>query len=178
MPLPDPPKREKFYNQEEFEEALGYWQEHVGHIRGMADRAHISKNYPEQDCRTDGKAQAQEEGDAPTLQQAVAVIDACIETVDILIEHLYEADEDQAHEATSVMLLQVIVFDGPDSAVMQLLFPVLDRLQRLIACSNFAEALEQATLFKTQLQEVRHLVQLELTAQETGTQDEPVSRGC
>lgn len=158
MPLPDPPKREKFHNQEEFEEALGYWQKHVGRIRGMVDRARASKDYLEHDRRKDGQAPALEEGDTPTQQQAVAVIDACIETVDILIEHLSEADEDQAHEAISVMLLQVMVFDGPDSAVMQLLFPVLDRLQRLIGCSNFAEALEQSTLFKTQLQEVRHLV--------------------
>ena len=158
MPLPDPPKRENFHNQEEFEEALGYWQEHVGRIRGMADRARTSKDDLEHDRRKDGKAAAQEEGDRPTRQQAVAVIGACIETVDILIEHLSEADEDQAHEAISVLLLQVMVFDGPDSAVMQLLFPVLDRLQRLIACSNFADALKQSTLFKTQLQEVRHLL--------------------
>ena len=36
--LPEAPKREQFESQEEFEEALGYWQGHVGRIKGLVAR--------------------------------------------------------------------------------------------------------------------------------------------
>ena len=36
--LPPAPLRENFPNQEQFEEALGYWQSHVGRIKAMADK--------------------------------------------------------------------------------------------------------------------------------------------
>lgn len=36
--LPPAPTRENFHSQEEFEEALGYWQGHVGRIKAMAAR--------------------------------------------------------------------------------------------------------------------------------------------
>ena len=42
--LPDAPMRSKFHSQEEFEEAMGYWQGHVGRIRGMVDRAQRSQD--------------------------------------------------------------------------------------------------------------------------------------
>ena len=42
--LPDPPTRDQFPSQDEFEEAMGYWQSHVGRIRGMVDRARRSKD--------------------------------------------------------------------------------------------------------------------------------------
>lgn len=42
--LPDPPTRDQFPSQEEFEEAMGYWQSHVGRIKGMVDRARRSKD--------------------------------------------------------------------------------------------------------------------------------------
>lgn len=41
--LPDSPKREAFENQQEFEEALGYWQSHVGRIKAIADLQRRSK---------------------------------------------------------------------------------------------------------------------------------------
>jgi len=41
--LPDAPTRQNFHSQDEFEEALGYWQGHVGRIKAMADRASRSK---------------------------------------------------------------------------------------------------------------------------------------
>ena len=41
--LPPAPTRENFHSQEEFEEAQGYWQGHVGRIKGLADRAARSK---------------------------------------------------------------------------------------------------------------------------------------
>ena len=41
--LPDPPTRDRFPSQEAFEEAMGYWQSHVGRIKGMVDRARRSK---------------------------------------------------------------------------------------------------------------------------------------
>lgn len=156
--LPDAPARENFHSQEEFEEARGYWFSHVGRIRGMVDRARATKDSPGQDRRTDATASAQGDGAAQAQQQAVAGIDALIETVDILMTHLSEADGDKSHEAISVMLLQVMGIGGPDSELMQLLSPVMDRLQRLIVSSNLGEALEQAELFKTQLQEVQQLI--------------------
>ena len=124
----------------------------------MADRARAAKESTEQVRRTHAKAAAQWDVDAQTQQQAPAGIDTLIETVDILIKHLSEADEDKSHEAISVMLLQVMHFGAPDSDFMQLLFPVMDRLQRLIVSSNRGEALEQADLFKTQIQEVKQLL--------------------
>lgn len=156
--LPDAPARENFHSQEEFEEARGYWFSHVGRIRGMVDRARASKDSPEQDGRTDATAPAHGDGAVQAQQQALAGIDALIETVDILMTHLSESDGDKAHEAISVMLMQVMGIGGPDSELMQLLFPVMDRLQRLIVSSNLGEALAQAELFKTQLQEVQQLI--------------------
>ena len=44
--LPEAPKREAFKSQDEFEEAMGYWQGHVGRIKGMADRARLSQASP------------------------------------------------------------------------------------------------------------------------------------
>jgi hypothetical protein len=41
--LPPAPTRENFHSQEEFEEAQGYWQGHVGRIRGLVDLAARSK---------------------------------------------------------------------------------------------------------------------------------------
>ena len=40
--LPPAPTRSQFSNQDEFEEALGYWQGHVGRIKGMVARAQAS----------------------------------------------------------------------------------------------------------------------------------------
>ena len=91
-------------------------------------------------------------------QQALALIDTLIDTVDILRTHLSEADGDKAHEAISVMLMQVVHVGGPGSGFMRLLSPVMDRLQRLIASSNLGVALEQAELFKTQMLEIRQLI--------------------
>ena len=156
--LPDAPARENFHSQEEFEEARGYWFSHVGRIRGMVDRARAAKDSAEQDRRTDATASAQGEGAVQAQQQALAVIDTLLETVDILVMHLSEADEAKSREAISVMLIQVMGIGGHDSELMQLLFPVMDRLQRLIVSSNLGEALAQAELFKTQIQEVQQLI--------------------
>ena len=41
--LPDAPLRSNFHSQEEFEEAMGYWQGHVGRIKGMVAMASRSK---------------------------------------------------------------------------------------------------------------------------------------
>jgi len=37
--LPDAPSRETFKSEDEFEEAMGYWQGHVGKIRRLYARA-------------------------------------------------------------------------------------------------------------------------------------------
>jgi hypothetical protein len=156
--LPDAPERENFHSQEEFEEARGYWFSHVGRIRGMVDRARAAKDSAEQDRRTDATAPAQGDGAVQAQQRALAVMDTLIETIDILMTHLSEADGDKAHEAISVMLMQVMHVGGLGSDFMQQVFPVMDRLQRLIVSSNLGEALAQAELFKTQLQEVQQLI--------------------
>jgi hypothetical protein len=44
--LPDAPTRDQFRSQEEFEEARGYWQSHVGRIKAMVDLARRSKDSP------------------------------------------------------------------------------------------------------------------------------------
>jgi hypothetical protein len=44
--LPDAPTRDQFQSQEEFEEARGYWQSHVGRIKAMVDLARRSKDSP------------------------------------------------------------------------------------------------------------------------------------
>ena len=43
--LPAAPLRSQFKSQEEFEEAMGYWQGHVGRIKGMVDRSQALKDY-------------------------------------------------------------------------------------------------------------------------------------
>ena len=42
--LPIAPIRAQFNSQEEYEEARGYWQGHVGRIKGMIDKAQRSKD--------------------------------------------------------------------------------------------------------------------------------------
>jgi hypothetical protein len=37
--LPEAPMRDEYDTTEEYEEALGYWQGHVGRIKAMADLA-------------------------------------------------------------------------------------------------------------------------------------------
>ena len=41
--LPPAPLRSQFQTQDEYEEARGYWQGHVGRIKAMADRAKATK---------------------------------------------------------------------------------------------------------------------------------------
>ena len=45
--LPDAPMRSQFKSQDEFEEAMGYWQGHVGRIKGMVARAQALKGSQE-----------------------------------------------------------------------------------------------------------------------------------
>lgn len=44
--LPEQPQRADFKTQEAYEEAMGYWQSHVGRIKAMAERARRSKGSP------------------------------------------------------------------------------------------------------------------------------------
>jgi hypothetical protein len=41
-----PPTRDKFKTQEDFEEAMGYWQSNVGRILGLVKQAQASKDSP------------------------------------------------------------------------------------------------------------------------------------
>ena len=98
-----------------------------------------------------------EKGAARGLPNPSALGDL-IETIDILIVNLSQADQEKSYEANSVLLFQAMTFFRPESVVMQQCFPVLDRLERLIKQSDLLAARKQAVLFKTQLQEVQQLI--------------------
>ena len=50
--LPPAPIREKFQTQDQFEEAMGYWQNSVGRIKAMADLALKNSQNQKQDTAT------------------------------------------------------------------------------------------------------------------------------
>ena len=159
MPLPNPPDPKDFHSQEEYEEARGYWQENVGRIKGLVEQTRRSKDSSEQDLETPSKVTAQGNSDELTQsQQGLAKIDGLIETVNILIRYLSEADEDKSYEANSILMLQGLTIFGAESVFMQQCFPVMDRLERLIKRSDLVVTREQAVLFKTQLQEIQQLI--------------------
>ena len=159
MPLPNPPDPKDFQSQEEYEEARGRWQENVGRIKGLVERAQRAKVASNQDHGTPPKVAAQENsGELTQSQQGLTEIDGLIETVNILIKYLAEADEDKSYEANSVLMLQGLTIYGAESVFMQQCFPVMDRLERLIKRSDLVGAQRQAVLFKTQLQEIQQLI--------------------
>jgi len=51
--LPWAPKREAFKSQDAFEEATGYWQEHVGRIKAMSARQQALPKPPTTGADTD-----------------------------------------------------------------------------------------------------------------------------
>ena len=46
MALPSPPDERDFHNQEEYQEAKGYYSSHVGRMRGLVKQAATSQGYP------------------------------------------------------------------------------------------------------------------------------------
>lgn len=91
-------------------------------------------------------------------EQALAGIDMLLEAVGILNIALEKTDNDQAHEAVTVLLTQCITTYGLDHPVMQQFFPVLDMIKRRIDSMEFDAALRQSKLFEEQLDEVKEIV--------------------
>lgn len=80
-------------------------------------------------------------------------------TLETLIRHLSEADEDASGEAVLILLLQGLdLFGGPESLLMQQSLPVLDAIRQKVDESDLGGALRQAQLFRQQLEEVRDRV--------------------
>lgn len=79
-------------------------------------------------------------------------------TTDILISALLNSEEDEAHEAISVMLMQGMHYFGDNEVVMQQFFPVWDAIRADIESARMEEALRQARTWKVQLQEVIEIV--------------------
>ena len=80
-------------------------------------------------------------------------------TTDVLLEAIQRPDEDKAHEAISVMLMQGLHVFGPEHPAMQQFFPVWDAIQRHIEASDMDLALSQTNTWKAQLLEVLDLVE-------------------
>ena len=80
-------------------------------------------------------------------------------TTDILLKSLAASDDDKAHEAISVMLMQGMNYFGAHSPVMKQFFPVWDAIKSHIDRSDMPRALRQAQTWRTQLNEVMVIVQ-------------------
>ena len=91
-------------------------------------------------------------------ERALAAINTVVETNGVLVAALRAGDSDKAHEAVSVMLLQVTEIYGRDSVAFTQFFPVMDVVQRRIAGGDLAGALRQSESFNRQLFEIRALV--------------------
>jgi hypothetical protein len=72
----------------------------------------------------------------------------------VLIAALESCDADKAHEAVSVMLMQFMHKLADNDVAAAQFFPVLDRLEQLIAQSQLTAALRQAATFDRQLGEI------------------------
>jgi hypothetical protein len=91
-------------------------------------------------------------------EQACAVIDSLLETISILSTALAKGDDDEAHEAVSVLLMQCMSTYGPDHPVMQQFFPVMDVIKTRIDSMELEAALRQTKLLERQLHEVKNVV--------------------
>ncbi len=94
----------------------------------------------------------------PEQEQACAAIDMLLETVEILTAALEKKDDDKAHEAVSVLLMQCMTTYGQDHPVMQQFFPVMDTIKRRIDSMELDAALRQTKIFEGQLHEVKEIV--------------------
>jgi hypothetical protein len=80
-------------------------------------------------------------------------------TTIILREALSGADEDKAHEAVTVLLMQGMQMLGAESTAMQQFYPVWEAIKSHIDNSDLASALGQTKTWERQLLEVIALVQ-------------------
>jgi hypothetical protein len=91
-------------------------------------------------------------------QNPLAVLAVLRETCSILNGALQDKDDDKAHEAVSVLLMQAIQFLGMDSPVMAHLFPPMDVIKRRIDAMDLEGALGQTELFDRQIGEIMDLI--------------------
>lgn len=85
-------------------------------------------------------------------------LDVLLETLTILKSALTKEDDDKAHEAISVMIMQGLHLFGAESVAMKQFFPVMDVIKRRIDGLDLAGALRQAELFETQINEIKTLI--------------------
>jgi hypothetical protein len=89
-----------------------------------------------------------------TMMQTLNVL---LDTISILKTALSDQDDDKAHEAVSVLLMQCMTLLGPESPVMQHFFPVMDAIKRRIDAEDLEGALQQTVIFERQLNEIKAL---------------------
>ncbi len=92
-------------------------------------------------------------------QQAIASYDVLLETLAILKTRLGENDDDGAHEAISIMLMQTRELFGMESVTMQQFFPVMDVIKQRIDGMALEDALRQANLFEDQIREIQAIIE-------------------
>lgn len=80
------------------------------------------------------------------------------ETCSILKTALQDDDDDKAHEAVSVLLMQAMQFLGMDSPIMAQFFPPMDIIKRRIDAMDLEGALRQTEIFDRQLSEIMDLM--------------------
>lgn len=90
-------------------------------------------------------------------QTMMQTLDVLLETIGVLKAALSDQDDDKAHEAVSVLLMQCMSLLGPDSSVMQHFFPVMDAIKRRIDAEDIEGGLEQTVIFERQLNDIKAL---------------------
>ena len=88
----------------------------------------------------------------------LAVLAVLRETCSILKNALQDDDDDKAHEAVSVLLMQAMQFLGKDSPIMAQFFPPMDIIKRRIDAMDLEGALRQTEIFDRQLSEIMDLM--------------------
>ena len=94
----------------------------------------------------------------PQQEQAIANYDILLESLAILKARLGENDDDAAHEAISIMLMQTGDLFGMESVTMQQFFPVMDTVKQRIDAMQLEAALRQAELFEDQIREIQTII--------------------
>lgn len=90
-------------------------------------------------------------------QTMMQTLDVLLEKIGILKAALSDQDDDKAHEAVSVLLMQCMSLLGPDSPVMQHFIPEMDAIKRRIDAEDLEGGLDQTVIFERQLNEVKAL---------------------
>lgn len=91
-------------------------------------------------------------------QHAIACYETLLESLAVLKSHLGQNDDNAAHEAISVLLMQTGDLFGTQSVVMQQFFPVMDTIKQRIDAMQLQDALRQAELFDSQIREIQTII--------------------